>query len=260
MALIPDLHDVEFVVSSPIPTPSGHHLEALNPSSASASTHHLHEPYEVLGAGDSSILACLAVLREYQAQGKIRQVGISAFPLPVLLRLARVIKQTTGKPLDIIQCYAHQTLLNSALEEGYLAAFEDAGVQTIVNAAPLSMGILTTGGGPDWHPARSPENASVFDATREAVKVCDQAGATIEKVASDYGYRELRQNGGKGKVVPVVIGCKDLSEIHRTLESYGRVKRGEGKWEEVQKKCRDLFREKGADGWTWESPGRSSFD
>lgn len=257
-----DLHDVEFIVTSPLPSPAGHPIEALNPSSAAASTYHLQPPYQPLGPGDQSILACLAVLREFQAAGKIRQVGISAFPLPVLLRVARLVKETTGTGLDIIQCYAHQTLVNSALEEGYLQAFEDAGVKTIVNAAPLAMGILTSSGGPDWHPAKAEESLSsgVWQATREAAKSCEKAGTTLEQVASDYGYRELRQGRGKGKVVPVVIGCKDLSEIHRTLESYSRVRKGAAKWKKVEEECRALFKEKGADGWSWQSPDKSNFE
>lgn len=245
------LHDPEFVASAPFPCPAGTHLDALG---ADAGKYHLVEPYIPLGHGDAAILACLQALRDLQAQGKIRRVGLAGYSLPVLLRLCRMAK-AAGQPVDIVQTYAHQTILCASME-GYLPAFTDLGVK-IVNAAPLSMGLLTTGGGPDWHPARKmPE---LFGATREAVQVAKDCGSSIEDVACAFGYRTVLQGG---EPVPVVIGCTDLKQLHQTLKVYADVQRGAGdeKRDAAEKEVLALFKAKGVHNLSWQSPAPDAFD
>lgn len=251
-----DLHDVEYVVDSPHPSPAGMHLDALGPDAAAW---HLDPPYVAQGPGDESILETFAVLREYQAAGKIKRVGLASFPLPVLLRLCLLILERTGQPVDIIQTYCHQTILCSTLEEGYLAAFTDrAKVPQVVNAAPLSMGILTTSGGPAWHPARSVDK--VWNATREAVELCKAHGTTLEAVAVAFGYRTLRQDNGA--VVPVVVGCTNLEQLHQTLQTYAQMNGGTLQPEvaAAEKAVRKLFEERGVLNWSWEKPSPEDFE
>lgn len=114
------------------------------------------------------------------------------------------------------------------------------------------MGILTTQGGPAWHPFRQEAGGKIFDVTREAVKLCQERGTTLEAVASDFGYRPVHHSDGR--LVPVVIGCKDLSEVHRTLESYARVAYDRVDSREVQDEVRVLFKERGVTGFSWASP------
>jgi D-arabinose 1-dehydrogenase len=218
---------------------------------------HLDPPYSPLGPGEHSILDTYAALRELQIEGKIRKIGIAGYPLPFLLRLALLIKEQTGRPIDIVQSYAHQTLLNSTLSAGYLAAFEKAGVKQVVNAAPLSMGTLTTQGGPDWHPIRQVEGGKYYQATRDAAKLCQERGTTLEAVASDFGYRPVHQSDGK--LVPVVIGCKNMEEVHRALESYARVAYDRTDSKETQQEVRALLEKVGAADWSWANPGPGDF-
>jgi len=218
----------------------------------------LDPPYAPIGPGEQSILDTFAALREMQVEGKIRKIGIAGFPLPFLLRLALLIKEQTGRPVDIVQSYAHQTLLNSTLSAGYLAAFEKAGVKQVINAAPLSMGCLTTQGGPEWHPIREVEGGKYFQATRDAVKLCQEKGTTLEEVASDFGYRPVHQSDGK--LVPVVIGCKNLEEVHRALESYARVAYDRTDSRTTQQQVRELFEKAGAADWSWANPTAANFE
>lgn len=197
-------------------------------------------------------------MRDLQQAGKIRKVGFAGFPLPFLLRLAWLAREQTGHGVDIIQSFSHQTLLNSALGDRYIAEFEKAGVQQIANAAPLSMGVLTTQGGPSWHPSRTAADGKYFEATRDAAKLCQDRGTTLEEVASDFGYRPVHMSNGN--LIPVVIGCKDLSEVHRALESYARVTYGKKDSREVQEEVRALFKERGAAGWSWASPAAECFE
>jgi aryl-alcohol dehydrogenase-like predicted oxidoreductase len=59
--------------------------------------------------------------------------------------------------------------------------FEEKGVG-IINASPLSMGLLSQRGTPDWHPA--PE--SLKEACARAAEYCNEKGYPIEKLAVQY--------------------------------------------------------------------------
>ena len=192
----------------------------------------------------------LNTLRQLQQEGKIRRIGISGYPLPVLLRIALLAKSLPPmRPLDIIQTYAQQTILNDSLEQGYLEAFtEIAGVLQVMNAAPLAMGVLTDSGGPSWHPVRT-QPGGQWEASREAASLCRERGTRLEVVASEFGFRELRQKDGK--VVPVVVGCKNVHEVRRALESHRDAKGGVSV---VGAEVVKLFEEKGVRGFSWACP------
>lgn len=250
-----DLHDVEFLSSDPFPSPPGQHLMTLKSSS---DTFNL-TCTEPLGSGDRAILSCFAVLRQLQHEGVIRLVGLAGYPLPTLLRLCRLIRATSGLPVDIVQTYAHQTVLCSTLAEGFLQAFEAAGVGQVVNAAPLAMGMLTTSGGPAWHPAR--EQPVLIDAIRAAVELLDKDGWCLEDIASGFGLRELQHSDGR--LVPVVIGCKSQDELESALKIHALVN-GEqgidGQGEErrrLERRVRELFERMGVRNTSWQSPSPS---
>lgn len=205
----------------------------------------------------------------------IRHVGIAAYPLPLLLRIALLVLHTTGKPLDVVQTYAHQTLANSSLEDGYLHALvEHAKVGMVVSASPLGMGLLTKGGLPDWHPARKALGGKIVDAVQEAVRVCEGKGRTVEDVACEFGYRELllpphpagREQGEKGGEgvqvpVPIVVGCKSLQEVHASLKCFARAnddsqesKKRRDADQALQDEVRGTFERLGVRNWSWQSP------
>lgn len=132
-------------------------------------------------------------------------------------------------------------------------------MRQIVSASPLAMGLLTTSGGPDWHPAKNyPE---VSDATRTAVELCKEKGMKLEDVALSFGYRPLRQPDGRR--VPIVVGCKDLQEIKDTVRRWKDVnpdtQGGEGGLEkkELEEEVKKLFAEKGVQGWSWACPNEA---
>ncbi|GMK58164.1 hypothetical protein CspeluHIS016_0501960 [Cutaneotrichosporon spelunceum] len=245
------LHDVEFIADAP--PAQGTHLDALADDAGAAKYHlNAHTP---LGAGDEAVLAALGALRDLKVQGKIRAIGMAGYPLPTLLRLCR-LAQAAGHAVDVVQSYAHQTVLCSTLAP-FLPAFEAAGVVQVVNAAPLSMGLLTSHGGPDWHPAKY--IPAMYEATREAVVLARECGSSIEDVACAFGYRPLTM--GNGANVPVVIGCTDLAQLHATLRAYAEVNGGIGsdateatKAREIEEAMVKLFQERGVHNVSWRSP------
>lgn len=126
----------------------------------------------------------------------------------------------------------------------------------VTNASPLGMGLLTKSGGPEWHPARQTD---LFEVTMDAVKMCEEEGVAVEDVATGFGYREIRLRAGEGGVVPVVVGCKNLEEVHANLKSFARAKKGDqdaqGKKErEVGERIIGLMEERKVRNWSWSSP------
>jgi len=203
----------------------------------------------------------LTALSSLRAQGKVHKIGVAGYPLPVLLRLTYLAK-SAGVHIDVVQTYAQQTIINPSLTAGYLAAFEDAGVEEMTNAAPLAMGILTASGGPEWHPARA-QRDGIFAACQEAVQLCKERGTSIEEVSLNFGYKEVKMR--KGTVLPVVIGCKSIEEIKRTIKQWREVNvlgvRSEEEAErlgKVEEEVIKLFEERGVKGVSWSSPGQGA--
>lgn len=244
------LHDCEFLSSFPFPMPAGEHALALS-SEEGAAAWGLVAPYEPRGDGDRKVLAAFEELRKLQQEGKIRECGLAGYPLPTLLRFCRMIAAQTGAPVDVVQSYSHFTLQNAALEQ-FLPAFAEAGVRQVINAAPLSMGLLTTAGPPGWHPAVFVD--SLRDSAREAAELCKKEGGSIEEEGLRFGYKRLTMGEGAGeRTVPCVIGCCTRDQLVQTLETFKKVREGEES-SELGRKVQDLLREKGALGVSWQKP------
>jgi aryl-alcohol dehydrogenase-like predicted oxidoreductase len=113
-------------------------------------------------------------------QGKIRYWGISGLPL----RLFEKMLPRIGA--DVILSYCHYSLNDTALLD-LLPMLEARGIG-LVNASPLSMGLLSQRGTPDWHPA-SPELKAVC---RKAAEFCAARGTDIAKLAVQFSTANER--------------------------------------------------------------------
>lgn len=114
-----------------------------------------------------------AVMR-LKEQGKIRFWGISGLPLQLFEKMLPQIDA------DVILSYCHYSLNDTALLD-LLPMLEARGIG-LVNASPLSMGLLSLRGTPDWHPA-SPELKA---ACRKAAEFCAARGTDIAKLAIQF--------------------------------------------------------------------------
>ncbi|CAD6915986.1 unnamed protein product [Tilletia caries] len=132
------MHDVEFVAEQvgqshgagmdAAKAPSNVKIQsALGIDPASAAT--------VRGPGDLKVLAALKELFKLKDEGIVRAVGISGYPLPVLLRIARLAAtapEGPKRPLDVILSYSNHTLHSDILPE-YMALFSEQPNGTILN-------------------------------------------------------------------------------------------------------------------------------
>ena len=119
----------------------------------------------------------LPVLVGLKREGLVRHVGITDLQPE---NLKWVIEHCDDGVVESVLCFCHYCL-NDTLLADYLGFFEMHGVG-VVNASPLSMGLLSQRGAPDWHPASEALKA----ACAKAVAYCQQQGCEIERLAMQF--------------------------------------------------------------------------
>lgn len=123
----------------------------------------------------------LPALFELRDKGVVGHVGITDLQLE---NLKWVVERCDG--VESILNFCHYTLNDDAITD-YLDFFEQHGVG-IVNASPLSMGLLSQRGVPAWHPAPK----ALVEACQKAAEHCKAKGYPIEKLAVQYSVSNPR--------------------------------------------------------------------
>lgn len=116
----------------------------------------------------------LPALRKIQAQGKVRFIGISGYPMNIF----RYVLDRTN--LDVVLSYNHYTLQNTMLAD-LVPYLKGKGVG-IMNAAPFSARLLTNAPLPPWHKATSEVRAIC----RKAADHCAAQGVDIAQLALQF--------------------------------------------------------------------------
>ncbi|KAK4233811.1 Aldo/keto reductase family-domain-containing protein [Achaetomium macrosporum] len=234
----------------------------------------LHTPYldlvymhDVEFVSRAEVLAAVRELRRLRdEEGIIRYVGISGFPVGVLCELAEMVRAETGEPLDAVLSYGHFTVQNRRLglpwvEDGEggegaregspLARLKNAGVDVMLNASMLGMGLLTSKGIPadaqtpsasggetgetpspvaQWHPS-PPE---LRRACKKLAELAAAAGERLESVAIRWSLAEWARIGavagfgvdvpapgaGSRKVGATVCGVSSVAELEETVAEW----------------------------------------
>ena len=125
----------------------------------------------------------LPALVELKKKGVVGHVGITDLQPE---NIKWVIENVPAGTVEATLCFCHYSLNDELLNE-YFDFFEQHNVG-IINASPLSMGLLSSRGVPDWHPAPK----SLVEACQKAVKHCEAKGYPIEKLAIQYAISNPR--------------------------------------------------------------------
>lgn len=125
----------------------------------------------------------LPALVELREKGIVGHVGITDLQLE---NLKWVIEHSPAGTVESVLNFCHYTLNDDKLVD-FLDFFESKGVG-VINASPLSMGLLSQRGIPDWHPAPKP----LVEACRRAADFCREAGYPIEKLAIQFSIANPR--------------------------------------------------------------------
>ncbi|CAL5379303.1 unnamed protein product [Camellia sinensis] len=150
----------------------------------------------------------IPALQKLKEAGKIRFIGITGLPLGVF---TYVLDRVPPGTVDVILSYCHYSINDSTLED-LLPYLKSKGVG-VISASPLSMGLLTERGPPEWHPA-SPELKAACQA---AAAYCKENGKNISKLAMQYSLSNkdissvlVGMNSGK-QVEENVAAAKELA-------------------------------------------------
>ena len=122
---------------------------------------------------DETLPALVALKRK----GVVGHVGITDLQPE---NLKWVVEHCEEGTVESILNFCHYSL-NDTLLADYLGFFEQHGVG-VINASPLSMGLLSLRGTPEWHPA----SRQLKDACRHAAIYCREQGYPIEKLAIQF--------------------------------------------------------------------------
>lgn len=116
-------------------------------------------------------------------KGVVGHVGITDLQLE---NLQWVIDHSPAGTVESVLNFCHHCLNDDKLVD-YLDYFEERGIG-VINASPLSMGLLSQRGVPHWHPAPQ----SLVEACQKAVQHCLAKNYPIEKLAIQYSVSNPR--------------------------------------------------------------------
>ena len=125
----------------------------------------------------------LPALVELRELGVVGHVGITDLQLE---NINWVIDHTEPGTVESILNFCHYCLNDDKLND-FMDEFEQKGIG-VINASPLSMGLLSSRGVPDWHPAPKP----LVDACARAAEFCREKGYPIERLAIQYSVSNPR--------------------------------------------------------------------
>lgn len=125
----------------------------------------------------------LPALVELREKGVVGHVGITDLQPE---NLQWVVEHVSTGTVESILCFCHYSLNDDLITE-YFDWFEERGIG-IINASPLSMGLLSSRGVPDWHPA----DRRLVEACARAAAHCAAKGYPIEALAIQYAVSNPR--------------------------------------------------------------------
>ena len=197
-------------------------------SSVNRSLERLHTTYldvvfchDIDFVTDEDTLRGVGALLELVAEGKVRYVGISAYSISTLTRVARKVQQRFARPLDAVQNWAQMTLQNTQLAKEGLKQFREAGVNCVFNSSPLAIGLLRSGGVPvgnlgDFHPAP----AGLRALAQQAAQWVETKGETLASLALRFSIATMAQAvESEGVAGGTIFGAGSVAEVEENMSA-----------------------------------------
>lgn len=168
----------------------------------------------------------LPALVKLRQKGVVGHVGITDLQPE---NLQWVIENSDDGTVESVLCFCHYCLCDDMLLD-YLDFLEAHSVG-VINASPLSMGLLSQRGAPDWHPAPK----GLREACASAAAFCAGQGYAIEKLAMQYA------TGQNPRIATTLFSSTNPANVQKNIE-YVNEPMDEGLVKEVQKIIGDQMR------------------
>lgn len=141
----------------------------------------------------------LPALQKIKEQGKVRLIGISGYPMNIF---RTILDQA---PLDVVLSYNHYTLQNTMLAD--LVPYLKSKNVGIMNAAPFSARLLTTGTLPPWHKA-----------TPQVRAICKQAADHCAGKGVDIAQLALQFSIANPVMTTCIVGSANPANVQKWVE------------------------------------------
>ncbi|XP_046550895.1 L-galactose dehydrogenase-like [Haliotis rubra] len=151
---------------------------------------------------DIVINETLPALQKVKEAGKARMIGITGYPLE---NFRTVLEKSTVK-IDSILTYCRGSMNDNSLAE-YIPYFESKGIG-ILNASPISMGLLSDRGAPSWHPA----SQDLKDTCAAAAAYCKERGVDISRLAMDFTLSQPQYHS-------TLVSTASLQNLQKNIDS-----------------------------------------
>jgi L-galactose dehydrogenase len=145
----------------------------------------------------------LPAMFRLKESGKVRFVGITAYPLYLLRDVA------VAGAVDTVLSFCRYDLLDNSLDQVLAPAARERGFG-LINASPLHMGALSQRGAPAWHQA--PER--VLEVARRAAVYCQERGVDIAELAMQFAL-------AYPQVATTLTGMSKVAHVERNAALVG---------------------------------------
>ncbi|UOQ46974.1 aldo/keto reductase [Gracilibacillus caseinilyticus] len=119
-------------------------------------------------------------LQQLKEEGKIRYFGVSGLPLTAF---EKVLARTD---LDVLLSYCHYSLNDTSLLN--IVSLCDQRKVGLINASPISMGLLNARPVAEWHPA----DKEIISICKHAASFCATQGEDLAKLAIQFAVQNER--------------------------------------------------------------------
>jgi L-galactose dehydrogenase len=174
------------------------------------------------GSRDQIFGEALPALAEARDRGKVRFIGVSGYPLPVLGDAA------SSAEIDAVLSYCHADLLDQGLVEELMPIAERHGCG-VVAASPFHMGLLSPQGSPEWHPAGADRRAAAAAIAARCMELNVSLSAAAITFATQLpgpasvlsGVRSSDELVANLSAVERPIDCAILASLAEIAREYG---------------------------------------
>ncbi|EGW30648.1 D-threo-aldose 1-dehydrogenase [Spathaspora passalidarum NRRL Y-27907] len=179
---------------------------------------------------ENEIIEALKELKLLKVEGKVKNIGISGYPIKFLYKIALLAKSNPEiGPLDGILSYCNGCIQNIKLFEYYDRLINECGIQKVMNGSILSMSLLRSDITHSFHPASQELKDKVYDISQQLLK---EDNVELAELATRFALREwlfetTKQTSSEltwNESTAIVLGVSNIKELKVAIDSYWNIK------------------------------------